>query len=306
MDSLVTLPPEPFNPLQSSALRAVESIIVTEPEAKEDSPPATAAAAPQGAIEVIKPVEAEAAPVAVEAPTKQKTSESPEQWAKRFERLSKRDMEQRQREKVLAEKETQVAQAYKLMEMARSRDLRGVLGELGVTTDDVLKNELSGGRPDPNDRIAALEKKLEEVTSLAREGRGKSEEVNDAFLSDKVASWQNEFDGLLDTPDYKIIKHWKGAKEQIEADVADYYRKNKKILPAKTVLDNVAKELRDRYDSVNKHLSPAPAPAPTKPSVTNNGPRTLEPKLSAMPRYSYVSDEQEELAALIAKYDSRR
>lgn len=286
-----------FNPMSSDE----HSISVVSPE---EIPPSETEGDPEDIASADTPV-AEAAPTApapVDAPAK--TEATPDRWAKQFEKYSQKDLELRNKEKELRAREAEIAEALSLRELAQ-KDKMAAFKKLGLSVDDVLKDHLNNGKADPDERIAALEAKIARLEGDTSETKKTSVETHNAYLEEIGNRWDNDFAALLEQGEYSFIKNIPGKREQIEKGVVRYFNDTKKLLPPKQALDIVVKELRENYDVLHKHLSPQATTAPTEPVAKTSGPKTLSPKMNAMPRYSYPSDAQEEFAELIAKHTRR-
>jgi len=285
-----------FNPMSDMA----ESVSISEPDEVPpvDGDPEDVAAEPAAtATDVAIAIEKPAEPIF-------KTEAQPDKWVKQFEKLSQKELELRNKEKELAARAADIEEALALRELAK-KDKIGAFKKLGVSVDDVLKDHLNNGNPDPSDRIAALEAKIAQLEGATTKVSKNTEEAQLAYFNDIGNRWDRDFENLLEQEDYKFVKNIPGKIQQIQNGVVGYFNETKKLLPPKQALDIVVKELRENYEALHKHLSPQPAPVPTEPVAKTSGPKTLTPKMNAMPRYSYPSDAQEEFAELIAKHTRR-
>lgn len=291
----------PFNPMSSDASNiggdgVVEGlddqVIEDVAEGEEPSSEEPQEEVPEAAAEAPVPAQEEP-PISKEA----------DRLAKSFEKISRRDLEQRKKEKELKAYEEAVKRAQHLESLAKSDQIQ-LLRELGVSVDTVLKAHLNGGAPDPVEKVTALEAKVAELESYIKQTR----EGFDA--RDAGNKWENDFVPLYQSSDYDIIRDdIDNADDVVRKRTLDHYNKTGELLHPKTVLDTMKKEAQNRLNKLSKYISAGSSgnvptnPAPSTPvAPIKTGPKTLTPKTAAVIRHTRVLDDEEEMAMISAKY----
>lgn len=234
--------------------------------------------------------------------------EKADKWANQFEKLTKRDAEIRAKELSFKEKEQKLRQLEEVQEIARTKGKIAALQALGMSVDDILKESLNNGRPDPNDEIKALREDIKALKAESTLGIGRIE------MNRKAEKWDEEFERLIKNDEYEIIRSWDGAKDHIVQNVIMHHQQTGEFLPPKEQLDTLARELKNRFEKLgytrvlkNEKSTPTEAKV-TKPQESpkenRSGPKTLTPKIGAASGQvrSFIDDEDAEMARIVARY----
>lgn len=237
---------------------------------------------------------------------KTQKEDQPERWQAQFEKLSRRDAEIRMREQAIKDKEIQVAELQELRKIASEKGELEAIKALGWSPDRILKQMANGGRPDPLDEIASLR---DEVKNLREESTRGLTQVEEKRMTER---WQQEYDSLIQKDDYKILREWEGAEDQIYKNVSQHYRNTGELLHPKQELDKLTEGLKARLKKLGYPVDAAIAeqsksakdikPKDT-PKVTQ-GLKTMNPKLGAAASNTrkFFDDEDAEMARISAKY----
>lgn len=230
-----------------------------------------------------------------------KAPDAPDRFARSFEKLSLKEMQLREREKVLTASEQYVARAQKLEGMAKGDKLE-LLRELGVSVDDVLRAQLNGGKADPVDEIEALKAKISRLEETTNQHKTSMD------LREMANRWDADFNQMVKADEYAIIRDWPGMQQDIIADVAKRYQNTKQLLHPKVVLDTMVEQLRGKLKAVSKYVPSETTSAPVAPSpkaVAPGASKTLKTQQAAVPRFSRLDDDDAEMARIAAKYSTR-
>lgn len=303
-----TSSPDAFTPTDTAVVSGPGSVNMSPRPAMSDfsSPPVTATEPTVSKVAQSSPIVDTEPPKDVPKDTPKETTPAPgpDDWAQRFEKLTQRDSEVRERESRLKDAEADVMRARELLAMAKEKPL-DALKTIGLSVDDILKSHLNNGKPDPMDKIAELEAryaKLEEELSGHKNIKAEYEKYH-------VSNWDSQFESLLQQPEYAIVKDWEGAVEAVAHRVSQHYKKTGELLQPKSELDKMSTELRSRLEKLRGYIKPteqepAKANTPAQPNTkTSTGPKQLPPNVGTTPpRYRSLDDDEAEMARISAKY----
>lgn len=241
-------------------------------------------------------------------PELQTQPEAPKEEAKdvsrEFAALTRKQKEIYLKEKELKEKEAMIRQIEEL-EALKDQDPLEYLNKKGLKFDDIVQRALKNGEePTPEDKISALEKKIEQMVKLqeekerqkeedAKKAKAEADEKAIASFKEKI---KNDLSGNLDR--YELINH-EGAFDIVfdvieEAWLADktkplmkieeaadlveqhFFEKYQKALGLKKLGAKAAKE-PESLDAVETESLPAPT---LKSSVTPSSSNTTKDNMT--------------------------
>lgn len=195
---------------------------------------ATAPAAPVIAPDA--PAAAEAVAVAPEGTTETKP---PARESARFAELAKRQRELTQRQLELKAKEERLSPVEQALAKAKENPL-AALEALGMTYEDLTHYILNEGKePEPEDKLAAIEKRLNDRETAEREAREKeaAERVEATLtqfktsIADTAKASPDKYELILNAGDY--------GTELVFDTVSEYFQTHGEVLPIETALEHV-------------------------------------------------------------------
>lgn len=188
---------------------------------------------------VIAP-DASAAPEASQAaPESTPEAKPPARESARFAELAKRQRELTQRQLELKAKEERLTPVEQALAKAKENPL-AALEALGMTYEDLTHFILNEGKePEPEDKLAAIEKRLNERETAEREAREKeaAERVEATLtqfktsIADTAKASPDKYELILNAGDY--------GTELVFDTVSEYFQTHGEVLPIETALEHV-------------------------------------------------------------------
>ena len=300
-----------FNPLTPEAAAAPEAITETTPDPvavdaadvshgtlEEATPEGASEAAPEASPEVSPEVAPE---VADGADAKPIGKDKVDEWSKRFDALSRRDIELRAREKDIKEAQTEIGHLEEFKRLLKANPAEAV-AKLGLTMDDIYKHQVQDKVDDPSARLAEMEKS-QAVRMEEMEAKMRGMEMQ--RLGDQ---WELKFLPTLASEEYAIVREWEGGTDIVRQHVAQNYHQNGNLLTPKEALDTIKAELESRLGKLRESGffgggSAGQADQPKPPAAVHSGPKTVTPTLASAPsRADSWLDDESEMARIAAKY----
>ncbi len=190
----------------------------------------------------VTPDAAPAAPVVptdVVVPADVPTEKPATRESARFAELAKRQRELTQRQLELKAKEERLSPVEQALSKAKENPL-AALEALGMTYEDLTHYILNEGRePAPEDKLAAIEKRLNDRETAEREARER--EANErveatlsqfkASIAEAAKSAPDKYELILAAGDY--------GTELVFDTVSEYFQSNQQVLPLERALEAV-------------------------------------------------------------------
>lgn len=197
-----------------------------------ETAPAPAAVTPDAAPAApVVPVEAAPADAPAEKPATRESA--------RFAELAKRQRELTQRQLELKAKEERLSPVEQALSKAKENPL-AALEALGMTYEDLTHYILNEGKePAPEDKLAAIEKRLNDRETAEREAREReANERVEATLSQFKASIAEAAKSAPDKYEL-ILAAGEYGTELVFDTVSEYFDSNKQVLPLERALEAV-------------------------------------------------------------------
>ena len=163
----------------------------------------------------------------------------PARESARFAELAKRQRELTQRQLELKAKEERLSPVEQALAKAKENPL-AALEALGMTYEDLTHYILNEGKePEPEDKLAAIEKRLNDRETAEREAREKeaAERVEATLtqfktsIAETAKASPDKYELILNAGDY--------GTELVFDTVSEYFQTNGKVLPIETALEHV-------------------------------------------------------------------
>lgn len=199
----------------------------------------------------------------------------------RFAELAKRQRELTQRQLDLKAKEDRLGPVEQALSKAKENPL-AALEALGMTYEDLTHYILSEGKePGPEDKLAAIEKRLNEREAAEREAREKE-------ASDRVEATLSQFKASIvssakaDPAAYEMILAMGDYGTELVFDtVSEYFQSNQQVLPLETALQAVESYLEGealkvaQANKIKARLAPPSAKETDKTTERQSGQQTV-------------------------------
>lgn len=195
--------------------------------------------------------------------------------SREFAALTRKQKEIYQKEKELKEKEAMIRQIEEL-EALKDQDPLEYLNKKGLKFDDIVQRALKNGEePTPEDKISALEKRIEQLVKAQEEkerlkeedAKRAKQEADEKAIASFKEKIKNDISGNLDK--YELINH-EGAFDIVfdvieEAWLAD---KTKPLMSIESAADLVEAHFFEKYQKA-LGLKKLASKAATKPESLN-------------------------------------
>jgi hypothetical protein len=244
---------------------------MTETAAAVPVQAAPAADAPVTAPDLAAEVAADVAPDAKPAPRD----------GARFAELAKRQRELTQRQLEIKAKEERLNPIEQALSKSKENPL-AALEALGMTYEDLTHYILSEGKePGPEDKLAAIEKRLNDRETAEREAREKE-------ANERVEATLSQFKGSIasaakaDPAAYEMILAMGDYGTELVFDtVSEYFQSNQQVLPLETALQAVESYLEGealkvaQANKIKARLLPPTAKETDKSPERQSGQQTV-------------------------------
>lgn len=249
---------------------------------------------------------------AVETPAVEETAKVARDGA-RFAELAKRQRELTQKQLEIKAKEERYTPVEQALANAKSNPL-AALEALGMTYEDLTHFILNEGRePAPEDKLSAIEKRLDEKEKQERDAReaaenAKVEATITAFqesITQAVTAAPEQYEMILSAGDF--------GTSLVFDTISEYFDSNKQLLPLETALQAVETYLEGealkvaKANKIQAKLAPVVQAQETVKPPEKNGTVTLTNKLvssAAEPTKRLTDDESKRLAAQLLKWNN--
>lgn len=270
-------------------------VIEDKPVAEVPLPAAEASPAPE--LEV-SPVVETPEPASAEPAASDAAPEPAPVTSAQFAALAKREKALVLREKAAKDEAAAVAErlaraeTYEARKAKASEDPLSVLGELGLTFEQLTAAVLKQGEPPTaDDRVAKLEARLEAEAKARADGeaaaKAQAEAMSKHQLEAAVAGFKNQISGFVkeNTEKYEMIAA-EDASELVFDVIDENYNKTGKLMTVEAASDMVEEYL---FGEAKKRLAAskklaglfAPPPLPPPPAVVASKKPTLTNKATA-------------------------
>lgn len=227
-------------------------------------------------------------------------------YTKHVARLARREAQMRQQEQRLNEQrryqEEQQKRLEHLLRVAEDleRDPASVVEKLGVDPEKLYMSELERQRAQEADRVARIERKIEEQERIIQEQRQQFE------LRQKTQRWESDFKSVFDKDEYALVKAWDPQGNLVRDLVADRMRSTGRLMRPESAMEILRDQITDRikqlgFDPTTRGAKAAEAaPAPR----TRQKPQTVPTdRGGASGRYQLQTlDDNADMERIVNKY----